>query len=417
MVFLTPANPTPQDTPPPLDRTTTAIEWASGTTAVAMFAYGVSLSYSVLYRIAAAGLPPWAAHLWPLGFEAFMASAALKRLAEQRGRRHLADWWQRVPWYPWTLTAATAGGSIRLNWFHPAPSRWTPRRPGCDTSCTACHPWRRCSPGGGVRLAPVPPAHRPPPPPPAAAGQAGHRLARAARRAGHRLVRPPRRGPGAAGPRDPHVSGDRPPRPTGDRPVPLPRLRRPAPAPRRDSRQQRAGHPAGAGGTPMSARPHGLPVTRSPPARPGPAGPLARPRPAPPGDQRSNHAATIPPPAPAGQTASGDPLHPRGPRRLACPRRSWRWTPSPRCTPPPPSRSSSPSPAWQPARSSPSSRWSPRRSPPWPPSSAWSPSPASAWASPPSCSADARPHRRADRNELWPMTSAPPRPGAVLEAS
>src|SRR6266511_3141117 len=183
MVFLTPANPTPQDTPPPLDRTTTAIEWASGTTAVAMFAYGVSLSYSVLYR-----------------------------LAEQRGRRHLADWWQRVPWYPWTLTAATAGGSIRLNWFHPAPSRRTPRRPGCDTSCTACHPWRRCSPGGGLRLAPVPPAHRPPPPPPAAAGQAGHRLARAARRAGHRLVRPPRRGPGAAGPRDPHVSGDRPPR-------------------------------------------------------------------------------------------------------------------------------------------------------------------------------------------------------------
>jgi hypothetical protein len=43
-----------------------------------------------------------------------------QRLAEQRGRRHLADWWQRVPWYPWTLTAATAGGSIRLNWFHPA---------------------------------------------------------------------------------------------------------------------------------------------------------------------------------------------------------------------------------------------------------------------------------------------------------
>ena len=46
------------------DWTDTAIEWASGTTAVAMFVYGVSLSYSVLYRIAAAaGLPPWAAHL------------------------------------------------------------------------------------------------------------------------------------------------------------------------------------------------------------------------------------------------------------------------------------------------------------------------------------------------------------------
>ncbi|HZC99138.1 MAG TPA: hypothetical protein VFA46_02770 [Actinomycetes bacterium] len=44
------------------------IEWASGATAVAMFAYGVSLSYSVLHRIAlAAGLPGWAARLWPLG--------------------------------------------------------------------------------------------------------------------------------------------------------------------------------------------------------------------------------------------------------------------------------------------------------------------------------------------------------------
>jgi hypothetical protein len=97
------------------------IEWASGATAAGMFAYGVALSYSVLHAIAAAaGLPAWSARLWPLGFEAFMASAALNALAEQRRRRHLADWWQRVPWYPWTLTGLTAGGSLLLNWFHPA---------------------------------------------------------------------------------------------------------------------------------------------------------------------------------------------------------------------------------------------------------------------------------------------------------
>jgi Protein of unknown function (DUF2637) len=103
------------------DWTDTAIEWASGATAVAMFAYGVALSYSVLHRIAtAAGLPPWAADLWPLGFEAFMASAALNALAEQRTRAAQATWWRRVPWYPWALTGATAGGSILLNWFHPA---------------------------------------------------------------------------------------------------------------------------------------------------------------------------------------------------------------------------------------------------------------------------------------------------------
>jgi len=109
------------DSPPGRDWTDVAIEWASGTTAVAMFAYGVSLSYSVLHRIAtAAGLPAWAADLWPLGFEAFMASAALNALAEQRTRVSQAVWWRRVPWYPWALTGATAGGSILLNWFHPA---------------------------------------------------------------------------------------------------------------------------------------------------------------------------------------------------------------------------------------------------------------------------------------------------------
>jgi hypothetical protein len=103
------------------DRLDRAIELASGATAAGMFAYGVALSYSVLHAIAhAAGLPAWAARLWPLGFEAFMASAALNALAEQRHRRHLHPWHQRVPWYPWTLTGLTAGASILLNWLHPA---------------------------------------------------------------------------------------------------------------------------------------------------------------------------------------------------------------------------------------------------------------------------------------------------------
>jgi hypothetical protein len=98
----------------------TAIEWTSGTAAVAMFAYGVALSYAVLYAIAeAAGLPPWARRLWPGGWELFMASAALNALAEQRHLRGQHGW-RRVPWYPLALTGLTAGGSILLNWFHPA---------------------------------------------------------------------------------------------------------------------------------------------------------------------------------------------------------------------------------------------------------------------------------------------------------
>jgi hypothetical protein len=118
---MTPARPAPRGNRPARDWTDTAIQWASGATAVGMFAYGVSLSYQVLHRIAlAAALPPWAARLWPLGFEAFMASAALNALAEQRQHHHRPAWWQRVPWYPWALTTLTAGGSILLNWLHPA---------------------------------------------------------------------------------------------------------------------------------------------------------------------------------------------------------------------------------------------------------------------------------------------------------
>jgi hypothetical protein len=117
----TPAAPARATKPDARDWIDTAIEWASGLAAVGMFAYGVALSYAVLHAIAAAaGLPAWAAGVWPLGFEAFMAAAALNALAEQRHRRHQPDRWARVAWYPWTLTGLTAGASIALNWCHPA---------------------------------------------------------------------------------------------------------------------------------------------------------------------------------------------------------------------------------------------------------------------------------------------------------
>jgi hypothetical protein len=115
------ASPANRTQEPGRDWIDTAIEWTSGLAAVGMFAYGVALSYAVLHAIAAAaGLPAWAARVWPLGFEAFMASAALNALAEQRHRRHQPDRWARVAWYPWTLTGLTAGASIALNWCHPA---------------------------------------------------------------------------------------------------------------------------------------------------------------------------------------------------------------------------------------------------------------------------------------------------------
>jgi hypothetical protein len=79
-----------------------------------MFAYGAALSFDVLHTIAqAAGLSPVLAWLWPLGFETFMAVAAVAVLAEQRSRPG------RTPWYPWVLTAVAAGSSIALNFGHP----------------------------------------------------------------------------------------------------------------------------------------------------------------------------------------------------------------------------------------------------------------------------------------------------------
>jgi hypothetical protein len=99
---------------PDRDRIDRAIHHASWLGAFAMFAYGAALSFDVLHSIAsAAGLSPVLAWLWPLGFETFMAVAAVAVLAEQRTRPH------KTPWYPWVLTALAAGSSIALNFGHP----------------------------------------------------------------------------------------------------------------------------------------------------------------------------------------------------------------------------------------------------------------------------------------------------------
>jgi hypothetical protein len=96
------------------DRIDRAIHHASWLGAFAMFGYGAVLSFDVLHTIAsAAGLSPVLAWLWPLGFETFMAVAAVAVLAEQRTRPH------KTPWYPWVLTALAAGSSIALNFGHP----------------------------------------------------------------------------------------------------------------------------------------------------------------------------------------------------------------------------------------------------------------------------------------------------------
>jgi hypothetical protein len=96
------------------DRIDRAIHHASWLGAFAMFAYGAALSFDVLHTIAhASGLSPVLAWLWPLGFETFMAVAAVAVLAEQRTQPH------KTPWYPWVLTALAAGSSIALNFGHP----------------------------------------------------------------------------------------------------------------------------------------------------------------------------------------------------------------------------------------------------------------------------------------------------------
>src|SRR5215211_6206732 len=97
------------------DRIDRAIEATSWLGALAMFAYGAALSFDVLHTIAqASGLSPLLAWLWPLGFETFMAVAAVAVLAEVQRTRP-----GRTPWYPWVLTALAAGSSIALNFGHP----------------------------------------------------------------------------------------------------------------------------------------------------------------------------------------------------------------------------------------------------------------------------------------------------------
>jgi Protein of unknown function (DUF2637) len=106
------------------DRVEAMIDAASWAGTLAIFAYGAALSYQVLHTTAlACGLSPALARLWPLGFETFMAVAAVAVLAEQRARPG------RIAWYPWALTGLAAGGSILLNFAHPylplaPPPRW-----------------------------------------------------------------------------------------------------------------------------------------------------------------------------------------------------------------------------------------------------------------------------------------------------
>jgi hypothetical protein len=63
------------------------IDTASWAGTLAIFAYGAALSYQVLHTTArACGLSPPLARAWPLGFESFMAVAAVSVLAKQRAR-------------------------------------------------------------------------------------------------------------------------------------------------------------------------------------------------------------------------------------------------------------------------------------------------------------------------------------------
>jgi hypothetical protein len=140
------------------DRIDRAIHHASWLGAFAMFAYGAALSFDVLHSIAqAAGLSRVLAWLWPLGFETFMAVAAVAVLAEQRSRPH------KTPWYPWVLTALAAGSSIALNFGHP----YIPLDPP-TTVAGGLRLWRAPD-HGAVCVALVPAAAGPPPP-----GHPGH---------------------------------------------------------------------------------------------------------------------------------------------------------------------------------------------------------------------------------------------------
>jgi hypothetical protein len=251
----TPAAPARATKPDARDWIDTAIEWASGLAAVGMFAYGVALSYAVLHAIAAAaGLPAWAAGVWPLGFEAFMAAAALNALAEQRHRRHQPDRWARVAWYPWTLTGLTAGASIALNWCHPAIPLAPP--PGWLVSVVYGLPPLIAVLAWHLFLGRV--THRHPPTPPAVVLAVPVPTATVPKPS---VPKPDRDDPAGTAP-----AGR--PRPASARPVPHPRpARPPAPSPPRGrGRGRRAAGPGPDGRGPLPGRP-------GPPDRPGRAAP------------------------------------------------------------------------------------------------------------------------------------------------
>ena len=95
------------------DRIDRAIHHVSWLGAFAMFAYGAALSFDVLHTIAsAAGLSPVLSWLWPLGFETFMAVAAVAVLAEQRSRPH------KTPWYPPAARSRSTSASPTSPWTH-----------------------------------------------------------------------------------------------------------------------------------------------------------------------------------------------------------------------------------------------------------------------------------------------------------
>ena len=118
---------------PDRDRIDRAIQAASWLGAAVMFAYGAALSFDVLHTIAqAAGLSPVLAWLWPLGFETFMAVAAVAVLAEQRSRPG------RTPWYPWVLTARPR--AVRSRSTSATPTSPSTHRRGCWSPASTASP-------------------------------------------------------------------------------------------------------------------------------------------------------------------------------------------------------------------------------------------------------------------------------------
>jgi hypothetical protein len=126
-----------------------AIEWASGLTAVGMFAYGSALSYSVLYSIATAvGLPPLAA---VLAWHPFLQRSPTGTATRPRRTPARTPWRTRPSsgWAPrpartpqgWRWTARASGPLL-------APDAPPVHPSGSDTSPVHLS---AATPAGGVR--------------------------------------------------------------------------------------------------------------------------------------------------------------------------------------------------------------------------------------------------------------------------